>query len=151
MLLGSPLLPTDHRDSPRTLTTRCSRVNTLNTRCREAHRTTGKANTPSGASEFQSPYMMGPNVIASNISLAAWGKWGVLSRIGAFSRRRVSAAPLEQPQALGAVLGPREDDDAGRDQDRAHPQEDGDRAELGLHARAVEQAVPDAREGVCQR
>src|SRR5438552_3103169 len=31
---GSPLLPTDHRDSPQTLTTTVSPVNTFTTRCR---------------------------------------------------------------------------------------------------------------------
>jgi hypothetical protein len=35
-LLDSPLLPTDHRDSPRTITMPFKPVNTLTTRCREA-------------------------------------------------------------------------------------------------------------------
>src|SRR3982074_1994375 len=35
MLLDSPLLPTDHRDSPRTVSTDVKTVNTLTTTCRE--------------------------------------------------------------------------------------------------------------------
>src|ERR1700730_2810399 len=140
MLLGSPLLPTDHRDSPQTLTTTVSPVNTFTTRCRGPLERAGRPSPICRAEADWTYYIRGSNVIVPNISLGLARRWGVFL-----------AAPLQEPQSLGPVLRPAEYEDAGRDQHHSHAQQDRDGAELGRHAGAIEEAVADASQGVSER
>src|ERR1700675_500334 len=69
MLLDSPLLPTDHRDSPRTVSSGSGAVNALTTTCRAAVHLAPAVSPTSCGCARHSPRMQGWNVIVPNISL----------------------------------------------------------------------------------
>src|SRR5260370_8671384 len=68
MLLDSPLLPTDHRDSPQTLTTTYSPVNTFTTRCSVTWQAGERRSPTCCVSTSSGHHMLGQNVIAANLS-----------------------------------------------------------------------------------
>src|SRR5213593_923904 len=156
-LPDSPLLPTDHRDSPQTVTTSVKPVNTFTTRSRRPLRAMcGRCPDILGQAR-RIPLDAVADLILTNISLATCATAARSCLLlfaphdfracGVKSRGPLPAS-LQQTERLGTPFRPGEDSKSERYEDHAHAQQDAHGGDLVGRRGTLEQAAPHTGERV---